>query len=181
MKQLLALFLPAIINISCTSSGEKTNSNSLKEDSVTNVKIVTAADYFTPVGDSMELPSFEIEIQLSEKAKKQLKKKKETVIVAAYLSGIPKDTTLYMEDGEYAIGAHNIELVDSENAKFTGLKISKAIFESLADKDIQVLINVFSGRRSSNLNLLDCDILQKQISELKDQRFQLKGKLIGEK
>jgi len=130
--------------------------------------------------DSVEIGSFEIEIELSAKATKALKDKKESVIVTAYFSGIPKDTSKYLSDGEYPVGSKSIELRNSKNAKFTSLKITKAAFESLADKDVAVLINIYSGRRSSKLNILDGGILQKKISEMKDRKFVMKVKLIGE-
>jgi hypothetical protein len=39
---------------------------------------------------------------------------------------------------------------------------------------------VYSGRKSTNVNLLDCDILQDFVSVVKGKRFLIKGKLIGE-
>ncbi len=184
MRPFISFLLTAIVFISCSSSGKENKNESSGNDSASITKkedeISMLPGYFRAVGDSFEMPSFEIDVELSDKAEKEIKNKKETVIVAAYFSGIPKDTTLYMEDGEYALGSHNIELTNSRSAKFEGMKISKTAFESLADKDIQVLINIFTGRRSSTVNLLNCDILQKPVSELKDQKFLLKGKLIKE-
>lgn len=169
--------------ISCSSPAKE--KDAIKNDTIPVVKTAdkkpaAVSDYFKVVGDSAAIPSFEIQVELSEKAEKKLKEKKESIIVAAYFSGIPKDTTKYMEDGEYAVGTHTMELTDSRTAKFEKIKISKQVYETLADKDIQVLINIYSGRRSSKMNLLNCDILQKPISQVKDQKFVLKGKLIGE-
>ncbi len=179
--QLFNRFLVFVIIIISCSSPSKEKDSAKKNDStpVAGPKDGLLTDYFKLNGDSAEIPSFEIEVQLDEKAGKEIKNKKESIIVAAYFSGEPKDTTKYMEDGEYAVANHSIELFDSRLAKFSGIKISKTMYESLANKDIQVLINVYSGRRSSKLNLLDCGILQKRISEVKDQKFILKGKLIG--
>lgn len=180
MKAFLKIFAIVIIFISCSQPGNEEKLPT--KDSIPLIKKEDglSIDHFKVIGDSAEIPSFEIEVELSEKAEKELKNKKESIIVAAYFSGIPTDTTKYMEDGEYAIGTHNIELTNTGTAKFEKIKISKNMYESLASKDIQVLINIYSGRRSSNMNLLDCDILQKPISQVRDQKFILKGKLIGE-
>jgi hypothetical protein len=183
MKLVIKIFFIAVILISCSSPTKEKEQP--KNDSIPVVKKddnkpVPVTDYFKVVGDSAEIPPFEIQVELSEKAEKEIKEKKESIIVTAYFSGTPKDTTKYMEDGGYAVGLHSIELTGSRTAAFKGVKISKAYYESLADKDIQVLINIYSGRRASKLNLLDCDLLQKPISEVKDQHFILKGKLIGE-
>ena len=183
MSSSIKIFLIALIFISCSSPATKkvpSTNDSIpaikKEDS----KPVSISDYFKVVGDSAEIPAFEIQVDLSEKAEKKLKDKKESVIVAAYFSGTPKDSTKYMEDGEYAIADHKIELTDSRIAKFQGVKISKKMYESLYDPNIELLINVYSGRRSYKDNILDVSTIQKPISEFKDQKFIVMGKLIGE-
>jgi len=183
MHSVIKICFSAIILLSCSSPKERnvTGKNdtipvSKKEDH----KTPGTKDFITVSGDSAELPSFSIQVDLSPKAEKLLKEKKESIIVAAYFSGIPKDSTKYLEDGEYAFGTHECELTDSRTAIFRGVKISKESFESLADKDFQVLINIYSGRRSMKNNVLDCDILQKKISQVKDQTFIIRGKLIAE-
>ena len=117
-----------------------------------------------------------------QKANRKLKKDKETIIVAAFFTGQPKDTTseMYRLNGEINVAYAEKELKDDRIARFEGVKFSKALYDSLADKDIQLLINIYSGRRSTNVNLLDCDILQDKMSALKEKKFVLKGKLIGE-
>jgi hypothetical protein len=135
---------------------------------------------FSFIGDSVELPDFEIEIILSENAEKKLKIGNESVIVKAYFSGIPKDTTLeeYIEFGAISIGSFQIEIFDKRVVRFEKVKISKSKYEKLEDKNFEVLINVFSGRRSSMYNLLESDILQAGINSIKGKRHILKGKLI---
>ena len=130
--------------------------------------------------DSVIIPEFAIEINLSEKAKAKLKKDNESTIVQAYFSGIPKDTldSDYQKWGETNIGQHRIELWNSKIAYFKDLKISKKALEDLSDKNFEVLINVFSGRHSTTSNLLDCEILQENISKVKGKTHLINGKLL---
>ena len=137
-------------------------------------------DTFTFVGDSVILPAFEISLSLSKKTEEKLKGSNESIIISAEFSGKPIDTTTeeYQEWGEIHIGSHKIELFNSRIARFDNAKISKSSYELLKDKNFQVLINVFSGRRSSRDNLLNCDGLQEGIETVKGKRHHLKGKLI---
>ena len=144
--------------------------------------------YLKIVGDSVEIPYFEIELNLSEKAEEKLKTDNETVIVMAYFEGgitnienVPE----HYKDKIFAsrflyFASHSIELTDKRLARFENIKFSKDLYDLLDDKDIMVLINVFSGRKSTGDNLLDVDILQGTISEIKGKKFTLNGKLIGE-
>lgn len=131
-------------------------------------------------GDSIFIPEFEIEVQLSPKAKSKIEADKESIIVKAYFSGIPKDTLNddYKMWGKIHIGSEEKELWNSNVAEFRNVKISKTAYEELSDTNFEVLINVFTGRHSSISNLLDCEIVQEGINEVKGKRYQLKGKLI---
>lgn len=165
--------------LSCSSHKEEKKI----EPAVKNDSLVLNNNYDVEFkGDSVVIPSFEIEIKLSNKAEEKLKKSKETIIVAAYFSGIPKDTTLkeYVKTGEYAIGSCEKELQNERIAKFEGIRFSRSLYDTLSAKSLVVLINVFSGRKSTKVNLLDCDILQDSISKIKGKRSVIKGKLIGE-
>lgn len=138
--------------------------------------------YLTLDKDSLLIPAFSIEVSLSQKANEKLSSSKETIIVAAWFSGLPKDTTSkeYAESGEMFLASARVELSNSRIASFEGIKFSRAAYDSLADKNISVLINVFSGRRTTQDNLLDCNILSKKMSAVRGRKFILAGKLIGE-
>ena len=171
---------------SCTSKKsnkpENSNIDSLKR-SGSQTSRVDSIGYYKIAGDSLVIPPFEIEVSLSQKANERLKKGKESIIVWAYFFGKPKDTTLkeYLKSGGISLASTQIELTGDERvAKIENVKFSKSLYDSLADKDIQVLINVYSGRRSSPDNLLDCDLLEQKMSLVRDKKFTLKGKLIGE-
>ncbi|MEO5594443.1 MAG: hypothetical protein ABIR15_06210 [Chitinophagaceae bacterium] len=187
MLKFITAVLIIVLFFSCASKeSNKDNGRTDKPDSLAYSKSDSlyggSAAYYKMAGDSLIFPSFAIEIALSQKANEKLTSNKETIIIAAWFSGQPKDTTTreYAESGEMFIKSAKIELNNNRLANFEGIKFSKASYDSLADKDIRVLINIFSGRRSTPDNLLDCTILSDKMSAVREQKFTLKGKLIGE-
>lgn len=102
--------------------------------------------------------------------------------VENYIIITPKDKTSdeYDKFGKIDIGSSKVELLDERVAIFKNVKISKKAFDMLADKNFEVLINVFTGRRSSPSNLLKTDFMQERIDSIKEERHILKGKLINE-
>jgi hypothetical protein len=137
-------------------------------------------DTFTERGDSITIPEFEIEVDLTDDAEILLERTGETIIVQAFIMGVPKDDAKVevTKMGEVYLADPNIELHDTRVARFREINIAKKSFESLAEEDFEVLINIFSGRHSSDVNVLDCDILQEPISVVRGQRHILSGKLI---
>lgn len=184
VKNSTAIFLLITVFYSCNDQQiKKINSGTDSTKTVLKIDTPFSPDnYFTFINDSVVLPTFEIDLQLSDKAEQKLKATKETVIVKAYFSGVPKDTTskAYKEWGEIGLMSPEIELTSSRTAKFDGIKFSKKLYDSLADKNLRLLINIYSGRRSSKDNILNCDILEDSLSNIKDKKFILKGKLITE-
>ena len=172
MRTTIKLFFLLSIFYSCSFSNKK--------DSMKNKE--STIDAIALNKDSMEIPTFEIEIKLNELAEKKIVDEKESIIVQAYYSGIPKDTTLkeYIDRGKISIGSQRVELFDNRIAKFENMKISKKDYESLRDKNFEVLINVFTGRKTSSFNLINCDLFQDGIETIKGKRLILKGKLIVE-
>jgi len=177
--------------ISCNESTQKNNSDSLAQTQIDSIskekpKLIEqkqVLDYLKIIGDSVEIPSFDIELKLSQKAEKKLKNDNESVIVMAYFSGdpienIPNKYVDNVEMGELFLLSYPIELTDKRLAKFENIKFSLELYNLLANKDIRLLINVYSGRKSTNINLLDCGILQDSMSKIKGKRFTIKGKLI---
>lgn len=142
------------------------------------------SDYLKIVGDSVEIPFFEIELNLSEKAEAKLKTDHETVIVMAYFEGIANIENIpdrYKDRagfGRLHLLSYPIELTDKRMARFENITFPKDLYDLLENKDIMLLINVFSGRQSTEDNLLEVDILEGNMSELKEKRFTLNGKLI---
>ena len=167
---------------SCTSADK--DKKQTPDTTVANTTTTTSTTNTSNVvtSDSIEVPPFGIQVQLSDKAERTIQKRKETIIVMAFFMGTPKDTTSkeYLESGEKSLGSKAIELKDERTAKFAGIKMAKKDVGLLTDSDYRVLINIYSGRKSSENNLLDCDILEDPISKVKNKTHVLKGKLIGE-
>lgn len=185
-------FLLAVIFLSAcgNDSDKKASDNQLDAtgtaDSIKSANKTSGSisdfGYFKLDGDSLIIPSFEIEVNLSPKAKAKAKllKDKETIIVSASFMGVPKDTAsaAFLESGEIRIAGKDMELRNDDIAKFENIKFSKLLFDSLSDKDIQLLVNVFSGRRSSIDNMLSCGIVQEKMSKVKGKKFTIDCKLI---
>ena len=177
--------------ISYNESTQRNNSDSLDQTQTDLInkeksKLIEqkqGLNYLKIIGDSVEIPSFDIELKLSEKAEKKLKNNNESVIVMAYFSGdpienIPNKYVDNLEMNELFLLSYPIELNDKRLAKFENIKFPLELYNLLANKDIRLLINVYSGRKSTNSNLLDCGILQGSMSKIKGKRFTIKGKLI---
>ena len=179
MKRTTFFFLMTLFVLSCSTKTEKKE----EQEDAKKPEESKLLEGFKVSGDSIAIPSFRITIELSAKAEKKLAKDKETIIVQAYLSGTPKDSApslLVDEMGQMNLGSPSVELKKPGTAVFKSVKISKKSYDLLANNDFHVLINVFSGRKSTELNLLECEILEAPITSVNAKKHVLKGKLIGE-
>lgn len=177
-------FASALLLNACKNTDTKNNAGNTT--TVTTTAEVSQNSIYEMIGDSMVIPTFDIEVKLSDKAAALLKKKKETVVVDAFLSGFLKDKTAkeYDPEGSALIANKKIEQNVTNNvvmAHFEGIKFSKMLYENLEDKDVSLLINVYSGRKSSDNNLLDSEIVEEKASNFKNKKYILQCKLIGEK
>jgi hypothetical protein len=126
--------------------------------------------------------SFTVEVKLSNQAATSLATIKETVIVAAYYYGLPAKGYESKADemDEIQLGEEDVDLPGAGTAKFTGAAIQAARLPFIKDGAIQVLINVFSGRKSSNNNLLDCGFFEGSVAEAAKKPLTLQCSLIAE-
>lgn len=142
---------------------------------------VDLSELYEMVGDSVVIPAFEVEVWETAKAAADMKKRKETVIVSAMFSGFPIHEKDASEVGTLDFLAKDMELSGTNRiARFEGLKFHKSVLDKLKDKDITLLINVFSGRKSSEDNLLNCGIVDAKASTFKNRRFLVNCHLISE-
>jgi len=134
--------------------------------------------------DSMrvEVPWFEVEVQLDDTAERVLRERGETIIVSAHFDGSPKRRTGYElgNIGELYLGGKEIELDGPGVARFEGITVSKGRVVALKDPDYRVHISVVSGRRTHKNNLLDTDSAWVPISEVQHKRHVITGKLLRE-
>ena len=141
------------------------------------------SDIYGVQGNDLVIPPFEIEVHSNARADKTLAKRKETIIVSAMFWATPVDPREKAkgENGMVSVLKKDIELRgDKHIARFEGLKFDKNLLKKIEDRDINLLINIFSGRKSSQDNLLDCGILEMKASQFANKRFVLGCRLIGE-
>ena len=103
-------------------------------------------------------------------------------MVSAFYFGDPKPNAPAKatdEMGQVHLGNQDIELHDAGNALFDGRAIDhKAL--AYVDGDPQVNVNVYSGRHSSEDNLLDCDFFEDAIQIAHAKPIAIHCGLIGE-
>jgi len=141
-------------------------------------------DYLKVDGDSVLIPSFEIALDVDEKAREKLKADKESILILVYFSGKPtaaaeKKYPEFALEGEIALAKSSLEISSSYKTEIENIKFPKTKYDDLADKNISVLVNVVSARKSSNDNLLDCGIVEGKMSTIMGNSFTIKCKLIG--
>lgn len=131
--------------------------------------------------DGAKAPAFDVTVTLTEKARARLASPKETIIVFVSLYGEPKQNTSLKvnEVGLVDLARQEIKLPKAGVVRFDRLSFPTSTLNQLKSKDYSANINVFSGRRSSPDNLLECDIFDNKISKLR-AGVTLKCGLIGE-
>jgi hypothetical protein len=130
-----------------------------------------------------EFPGFTVKLTFSEKASTTLIARKETVVVAAYLWGDPKPGApkRYVDEmGQVNLGEVDSEVAPDKDAPFQDFKLKKDALQQLDSHGPQLLINVFSGRKSSPDNLLDCGIYEGPLKTAAQANIKTACKLIGE-
>ena len=142
-------------------------------------------------GDSVEIPSYQLEVKLSEDAVKKLNANKETIVISTYFYGMPKDSTLLSADVKKNLDLYGLNLLKKDRElkmieknnliKFDHLKIPKSLYNALIDNNISLNVNVYSGRRSFNDNILDIDAYDGNYGEVLKQSgiLKLNGKLLS--
>lgn len=186
MNKVLSTTLAIIILLSSCSNNNGQNTNNRTTDTAAVISNNKNADssagvgYLKIIDDAVILSPFEIEVSLSPKAREKIIADKETIIISIYFTGIPKDssTAKFEEDGSFYVASAEKELLYGQVARFDSIRIPKIIYDQLSNKDIDLGVNVYSGRKSSQNNLLNCEPLFDKISNVVNKRFILKGKLI---
>lgn len=140
--------------------------------------------YLKVEGDDVLIPSFEVVLDVDQKAIEKLKSEKEGILILSYFTGSPtkeaeKKYPEFEIQGEITLAKTSVEMTDGHSAKIENVRFPKARYLDLADKDINVLVNVVSARKSSSENLLDCGIVQGKMSAIMGKSFTIKCRLIN--
>ena len=117
-------------------------------------------------------------VLLSDQAKGKLVRSKETIIAACYLTGVPRKGTL-----KECTDQIRVEIAPGEVAQFRDVELPEgciALTSPYVQGEPELLINVFSGRKSSPNNLLNCDIYEGSLSDIQGRRIDISCGLIGE-
>jgi len=136
-----------------------------------------------PASAAVTSASFTVKVTYSQKAMDKLVAGKETAIVAGYLNASPIAGTpkKYVDHvGQLDIGEVHREIAPGAIATFTGVKPNQVMLKWIDSNGPQLLINVYSGRKSSPDNLLDCGIYEGSLAAVQGQSIPISCKLIGE-
>ena len=130
--------------------------------------------------EEVTIPSFEVEVALSDMANAKLLESKETIIVDVAFSGSlkPNSKMKVSEDGQFYLANASREIKPGQTARFDGIVIPKNMLEALKNKDYEVGVNVYTGRKVFPNNLLSSLGAFGKISEFKNQKITIDAKLI---
>ncbi len=129
------------------------------------------------------LPGFTVKITYSQKAMDTLTARKETIIVDGELYGFPKPGTpkrFVDEMGQVDLGEVKDEIAPGVMATFDKVKPKQTLLKWLDKDGLQLLINVYSGRKSSPNNLISCESYVGPLQDVQGQTIPISCKLIGE-
>jgi hypothetical protein len=135
------------------------------------------------VASSSEVQGFTVKLTFSDKARQALTSRSETIVVVGYLTGFPRKGTpkhYKDEEGEVGLGQIKSEIALGASATFEPVKLDSAALKWVDAQGPQLLINVYSGRKSSQNNLLDCGIYEGSLLSVEGQNVPVSCKLIGE-
>jgi hypothetical protein len=136
-----------------------------------------------PPAPSVAFSGFTIHITYSAKALQTLQSGHETVIAAAFILGYPKPHApkrLVDEMGQIDFPTLNREVAPGTDAVFAPFKLDKTTLSYLDSRGPQLRVNVYSGRKSSQFNLLACSLYEGPLAAAANQTLPISCKLIGE-
>jgi hypothetical protein len=128
---------------------------------------------------------FSVNVQLSDGARREFIASKETIIVSGSLTGHPKpgiDTRyLDIKSGDVDIGEVKQEIRPGETAIFDQLNLDPDALARIDSQGLHILMEVYSGRRSSKNNLLDCDDYDGGFEPIRGRTIVIRCQLIEER
>lgn len=127
--------------------------------------------------------AYTVDVTLSDSAKEQFSSSGETVIVGAtYFADPAADAgkDVINDVGQVDLGSALVTLTGEGQAAFGGDGLQRDRLDFI-EGEPQVNINVWSGRKSSPNNLLDCDMFQDAIAVAASQSVAINCRLIDER
>ncbi|HFK5545992.1 TPA: hypothetical protein ACG0AR_002872 [Elizabethkingia anophelis] len=143
-------------------------------------------------GNEILVPSLKLVVYLSKDAIQKLQENKESVVASLLLYGDIEDEDTLPEEIRNEVGPDGLRLgtfqIEEQNISeaisfnFNNLIIPKKFYERLANKNIYLNINVFSGRKSFKDNILNVESFDSNISRIfsHGNKIILSGHLIPE-
>ncbi|HEY4987992.1 MAG TPA: hypothetical protein VII39_15365 [Bradyrhizobium sp.] len=126
---------------------------------------------------------FTVDVSLSPKAAATLKARGEGIVVSAMYSGepIPSKMSKADEMGMIDLGNEDVTIAGANGrAVITGSKVATAHVGWV--KAVGVLINVYTARKTTQDNLIDCGIFEDTVTKAQaTQPIVIACKIIGEK
>ena len=119
-------------------------------------------------------------MRLSPAAAAKLAAANETVVVAGDYFGLPAPGVTPDMTGTLPLGRQTVELFGAGLARFDAANADPSRLRQARNGEVHVLINLFSGRRSSDDNLLDCGIFQDSTRLAARTPVRIDCKLLGE-
>lgn len=124
-------------------------------------------------------------MQLSDAARRRLLASKETIIVSGSLTGHPNPGIdpryLDIKSGDVDLGEVKQEIRPGETAIFDQLNLNPDALARVDSQSPHILMDVYSGRRSSKDNLLDCDDYDGGVEQIRGRTIVIRCQLIEER
>ena len=109
------------------------------------------------------IPAFAVEVTLSPRAAARLQAASEGIVVSASYYGNATRAARRRANpmGQINLAARDVAIPGrGGTARFPAIPVSPALLNGIVNRRPEVLVNVFSARRSGPDNLLDCGIFQ---------------------
>lgn len=178
-----ALALPLLLAACGKSHAPASNTSSGMHAAASAAPVAATPRHVASIAPSRQtIPTFKVEVTLSNTAAQAFAKSGETVIVAASFFADPKPGTAKRdidEIGQVDLGGRQVELHGAGTANFDGSAVARNKLHLIAGAP-QVNINVWSGRHTSQDNLLGCDMFQGSIAAAARKPVQLHCALLTE-
>ena len=130
------------------------------------------------------LSGFTVDLVLSPRAAAELRRRNEGITVSTMYSGTPKRAYERHADdhsGELNMGEHEVTVAGQAGPVTVPETALNRRRLAWIDGPPQVLVNVFTARRSSQNNLLDCGIVQGNLPDIAGRSHRVLCRLIGER